>query len=171
MLLMIAWWVRLLTPLGRLPFVLWLDNASMHCTVEVQEKCAEAGIILRFFRSHSTHWACMLDNGIFCQWDGHYNSALGKLRGEYRMLPEGGVGKPLLLEWQLKAVKQSVDAVLTKPHVRYLLGPDCSRRRGRGGGLSAVAAPRVQCPINKTLSHQPPTPRPAPDSRPTRPRG
>ena len=64
MLKIIAWWVEQVG--ARLPFVLWLDNAAMHCTMEVIAALRSVGIIVRFFRSHSTHWACLLDNGVFC---------------------------------------------------------------------------------------------------------
>ena len=84
MLLIISWWCSIATIKARLPFVLWLDNASMHVAADVTRACRQAGIILRFFRAHSTHWSCMLDNGIFCKWNKIFNAALNILKIKYR---------------------------------------------------------------------------------------
>jgi len=65
----------------------------------------------------------MLDNGIFCQWDKIFNAALRSLRAEYHAEknPGGqlkrGPKAPLPLEWTCKALKTSIESVLTKPAI------------------------------------------------------
>ena len=86
------------------PFVLWLDNASPHCAAEFKDWCLQNGIILMFFRSHSTMPCCMLDNGSFGEYEKTYNVAILAERKEW-----GGKGR--LPFWRsMRAVKKACDA-------------------------------------------------------------
>ena len=114
MLKIIDWWVKLEG--ARLPFILWMDNASMHCTMDVITRLRTVGIIVRFFRSHSTHWSCMLDNGVFCRWNGHYDGELARLTGEWNM-QHGASGPRLPLEETLKAIKFATEQCLAPENI------------------------------------------------------
>ena len=58
------------------PMVCWMDNWEGHCANEFRTWCRETGIILMFFRSHSTVWACALDNQPFGHYEKLYNKAV-----------------------------------------------------------------------------------------------
>ena len=114
MLKIIAWWVEQVG--ARLPFVLWLDNAAMHCTMEVIAALRSVGIIVRFFRSHSTHWACLLDNGVFCKWNNSYNAELARVKNAWHLLHGSIIHLPL--EETMKAIKFAVEACCSVPNIK-----------------------------------------------------
>jgi hypothetical protein len=94
------------------PMMLWLDGWSGHLSLPFKKFCKQQGIILMQFRSHSTMWACPLDNGPFAEYEKVYNKAILRERSQWR----GKGWLPFALV--MRAVKTACDAAFEKDVVK-----------------------------------------------------
>ena len=62
------------------PMLCWVDGWGGHIDMEFRKWCNEQGIILFCFKSHSTVWACQLDNGAFGEYEKVYNKEIQKMK-------------------------------------------------------------------------------------------
>ena len=103
----------------RFPFICWMDNWSGHHTEEFTEWARKTGIILLFFRSHATMWACPLDNGSFGKYEKVYNSEIIKQRKLHkRTLNKGAAMKHVPFWRYMMAVKKACDAAFEEEEIK-----------------------------------------------------
>ena len=106
------------------PFVCWLDGWAGHTDTEFRSFCRAEGIILMFFRSHSTVWACMLDNGAFGQYERTYNEEIHRLKMGNGKDCHGVQLKPLDKNRKLpfllaaQAIKKACDEAFQEKHLK-----------------------------------------------------